>query len=206
MYEVGQKVRCIDVPDGYAIKNGEVYTVGEIRDGELSVYIKEVEQPYKPHRFEPAGPKFQKGETVRVVGDSNYHNHKGGHIGILTALIGESLKDDKGQEYSLWRVDDKTMGVRDYDLELVEDTDKIEIKKEDVMGDAREMTRDEKADAKDEKVQELEEQIVILKADSKNLRKYKTDRDETIAQIMSKHDCKKDKAEDILALHEKGIK
>lgn len=199
-YEVGQKVRCINSQSSL-IENGKIYTIKKIW-GYPHVYaqLREINKhhSFDVDRFEPiqpAGPKYKKGDTVKIIGNTSGHCYEDGDVVTLTDTCG-----DTG-----WHTGRSQGVVNEKDLELVESNNKIE--REDVM------TRAKRADENDEKVKELQEEIAQkkehierLEAETVRLREYPTDRAENVAQVMLAKGVEKDQAEAILDLLDKGIK
>jgi hypothetical protein len=208
MYEVGQEVECIDPQGSKQIKRGKTYTVAEVfklhpRENKEYVRLKEIQESYGSHsycttQFKPIGPKFKKGETVRVIGDSSGQHKHGIEIGtevkILDGWYGRNIK------YSV--KPDRGWLVWEQDLELVtpQDVEKdVRIygkfkEEEDMRRVVSVMVIDH-----DENVKE-EDSIVVGKAvyatsDSTDVITYKMK--ETLkAGALAKHNAKRVKCKD----------
>jgi hypothetical protein len=132
MYEVGQEVRCIYGAESRGLEFGKIYTIKAI-DEQGDLQLSEVEIfPWLSERFEPIGPKFKKGDTVRTVRKVQC---KCGAIDYCGCDIEKGFEDEitavgYGGNPKLYRVGNFNV-IKEQDLELVtpqEEKEEMEIK------------------------------------------------------------------------------
>lgn len=114
MYEVGQEVRMLE--DYHCYKKGVIYPITSVHGD--TYRLDNTNTHVCSFRFEPIGPKFKEGETVRVIGNKGVpHLLELGAIGEVIGVLHDGCYDvrgivDKGE--FVWN-----RGIEEQDLELV---------------------------------------------------------------------------------------